>query len=276
VLRAIFVVLLVLAALPASAAAHGGTGMPAATDTRVSVTAIAPAVPGLRAHVVGNDFQLRLKLPGSADVVVNRTAGGRPLHARGGTLTWRDDRLRHPLPDGTIQIGFTVAGAPVMVDLVSRRGADPSPWPALALGLLALALGILRPRLATSLAVAAFVVMLVGAAGGLLEGRGTVAAGAACVVVVLLSALAPLVIAAVPERFRALTAGALAATALLLAMAQVPMLYRAFPVSVLPDTLARVLEALALALAAGGLAAAVATRPWRLFEPEDAGITPAG
>ncbi len=274
--RALLPVVLLLAVLPASASAHGGTGMPSATETLVRVAAVTPAVDGLRAGVVGNDFQLRLQLPDGADAVVNRTGGERPLQARGGTLTWRDDRLRHPLPDGSVQIGFTLAGAPVVVDLVSRTGARPSPWPVLVLGALALLAGILRPRLATALAVSSFAVMLVGAAGGLLEGRGTVAAGVASVVVVVLSALAVLVIAAVPERFRTLAAGGLAATSLLLALAQLPMLYRAYPVSVLPDGLARALEALALALALGALAAVVAARPWLLLEQDEAGITPVG
>ncbi len=84
-------------------------------------------------------------------------------------------------------------------------------------------------------------------------------------VVLVLSLLAAQVLAAVPERFRQLTAGALAASSLLLAMAQVPMLYRAFPVSVLPSTAAVVLEALALALALGALTAVAVSRPWRAF-----------
>jgi len=46
-------------------------------------------------------------------------------------------------------------------------------------------------------------------------------------------------------------------------MAQVPMLYKAFPVSVLPDRAAWLLEALALALAVGALTAVAVARPWR-------------
>jgi hypothetical protein len=274
--RASLIVLSLLLVLPASAAAHGGTGMPSATDARVTVQAITPAVVGLEASVLANDFQLRLRVPAGEDVTVNRTAGGRPLHARGGTLTWREHRLRHPAPDGTLQIGFTLAGAPVLVDLVSRRGTAPSPWLPLLAGVLALAVGILRPRLAPLLAVGAFVVMLVGAAGGLLEGRGTAAAVAASVTVILLAALSTLALAAVPERFRILAAGAVAATALLLAMAQLPMLYRAFPVSALPDAIAQTVEALALALALGALAAVGAARPWHVFEEPAVGITPVG
>jgi hypothetical protein len=67
-----------------------------------------------------------------------------------------------------------------------------------------------------------------------------------------------------------------AATALLLAMAQLPMLYRAFPVSALPDAVAQTVEALALALALGALAAVGAARPWRVFEEPAVGITPVG
>jgi hypothetical protein len=274
--RALGILPLLLLGLPAPASAHGGAGMPSASDTRVTVQSISPAVAGLRAQVIANDFELRLQLPEGADVTVNRTAGGRPLRASGGTLTWREHRLGHPAPDGTLQIGFTLAGAPVLLDLVSRRGTAPSPWLPLLAGVLALALGVLRPRLAPSLAVGAFVVMLVGAAGGLLEGRGTAAAAAAGVTVVLVSALAALVVAAVAERFRILAAGGVAASALLLAMAQLPMLYRAFPVSALPDTLARTVEAVALALALGALAAVGAARPWRAFEEPGAGITPLG
>jgi len=83
------------------------------------------------------------------------------------------------------------------------------------------------------------------------------------VVVLVLSVLAAQALAAVPERFRQLAAGGLAATALLLAMAQVPMLYRAFPVSVLPDRAAWLLQAIALALAVGALTAVAVARPWR-------------
>jgi hypothetical protein len=274
--RRAILVLLVPLLVPATAAAHGGTGMPSATETRVTVTAITPAVAGLRAVVLGNDFQLRLHLPPGADATVNRTAGARPLHARGGTLTWREHRLRHPRPDGRLQIGFTLAGAPVLIDLRSTRGTVPSPWPPVLLCVIALIVGILRPRWASGIAVSAFAAMLAGAAGGLLEGRGTVAAGVAGVLVLLLSFGSAMTIAAMPERFRALTAGAFAATALLLAMAQVPMLFRAFPVSVLPDAGARALEAVALALAAGALAAVIAARPWQAFEEDDVGITPVG
>ena len=60
-----------------------------------------------------------------------------------------------------------------------------------------------------------------------------------CAAVVVASIAAVLTIAAVPEKFRALTAGAFAATALLLAMAQVPILYRSYPVSEMPDVVAR-------------------------------------
>ncbi len=73
----------------------------------------------------------------------------------------------------------------------------------------------------------AFVAMLLGAAGGLVEGRGAVSAVVVCVAVIVLSAVPVLALAAVPVRFHSLTAGAFAAVALLLAMAQVPMLYRA-------------------------------------------------
>ena len=128
---------------------------------------------------------------------------------------------------------------------------------------MAAAIGAWRPRLSSALAVSAFAVMLIGAAGGLLVGRGVGAAIAACVVVLVLSLLAAQALAAVPERFRQLAAGALAATSLLLAMAQVPMLYRAFPVSVLPDRAAWLLEAVALALAVGALTAVAVARPWR-------------
>ncbi len=250
--------------------------MPAATATRVTVVSITPAVAGLSAEVIGNDFELRLHLPDGAEVTVNRSAGERPLRAVGGTLTWREHRLRHPLPDGTLQIGLTLAGEPVVIDLRSRRGSAPSPWPPLVLGLIALAVGILRPRWAAGLAVGAFVAMLLGAAGGFLEGRGVLAAVVLCVVVTGLSAAAVLAIAAVPARFRSLTAGAVAAVALLLAMAQVPMLYRAYPVSALPDVVAHGLETVALALAVAALAAVVAGRPWRAFEGDDAGVPPAG
>jgi hypothetical protein len=261
--RRALVVLIVLLAVPAQAAAHGGTGMPSATSTKVTVTDIAPAVPGLTATVVGNDFQVRLRLPPGAVVTVPRIGGARPLHATGGTLTWRDDRLRHPHPDGTVQIGFTLNGEPVVVGFASRRGSAPSPWPPLLLAAAAITLGALRPRLGPALAVAAFAVMLTGAAGGLLVGRGVVGAIVAVVVVLPLSLLAAQALAAVPQRFRQLTAGALAASSLLLAMAQVPMLYRAFPVSVVPAGAAVVLEALALALALGALTAVAVSRPWR-------------
>ena len=252
-----------LLALPAQAAAHGGTGMPSATATKVVVTAIAPPVPGLGAEVVGNDFQVRLRVPHDADVTVDRIGGARPLHAHGGTLTWRDDRLRHPRPDGSVQIGFTINGAPVVVDFLSAKGQAPAPWVPLLLAAMAAAIGAWRPRLSSALAVSAFAVMLIGAAGGLLVGRGVGAAIAACVVVLVLSLLAAQALAAVPERFRQLAAGGLAATSLLLAMAQVPMLYRAFPVSVLPDRAAWLLEAVALALAVGALTAVAVARPWR-------------
>jgi hypothetical protein len=262
--------------VPATAAAHGGTGMPAATDTKVVVVAITPAVPGLRAVVIGNDFDLRLYLPDGAEVVVNRTGGARPLRQTGGTLTWREHRLRHPLPDGTLQIGFTLAGRPVVLDLESRRGTAPSPWPPIVLVAAALVAGLLRPRWAPGLAVGAFVAMLIGAAGGLVEGRGALSAVVLCVAVIVLSAVPVLAIAAVPERFRSLTAGAFAATALLLTMAQVPMLYRAYPVSAMPDAVARGLEAVSLALAIGALAAVIAGRPWRAFEEDDPGLPPLG
>jgi hypothetical protein len=144
------------------------------------------------------------------------------------------------------------------------------------LAAVALVAGLLRPRWAPGLAVGAFVAMLLGAAGGLVEGRGAVAAVVLCVGVIVLSALPVLAIAAVPERFRSLTAGAFAATALLLAMAQVPMLYRAYPVSAMPDTVARGLESVALALAIGALAAVIAGRPWRAFEEDDPGLPPVG
>jgi hypothetical protein len=111
--------------------------------------------------------------------------------------------------------------------------------------------------------VSAFAVMLIGAAGGLLVGRGVGAAIAACVVVLVLAVLAVQALLAVPERFRQLAAGGLAATSLLLAMAQLPMLYRAFPVSVLPDRVAWLLQAVALALAVGALTAVAVARPWR-------------
>jgi hypothetical protein len=252
-----------LLALPAQASAHGGTGMPSATATRVVVTGIAPAVPGLAAEVVGNDFQVRLRLPRDAQVTVDRIGGARPLRARGGTLTWRDDRLRHPRPDGSVQIGFTVDGTPVVVGFASRKGDDPAPWVPLLLALVAAGAGARWPRASSALAVSAFATMLIGAAGGLLVGRGVGAAIAACVVVLVLSLLAAQALAAVPERFRQLAAGGLAGTSLLLAMAQVPMLYRAFPVSVLPDRAAWLLEAVALALAVGALTAVAVARPWR-------------
>lgn len=274
--RRALLALVVLLLVPATAAAHGGTGMPAATDTRVTVVAITPASPGLRAVVVGNDFDLRLYLPDGAEVIVNRTAGARPLRQTGGTLTWREHRLRHPLPDGRLQIGFTLAGTPVVLDLASRRGTAPSPWPPIVLGVVALVTGLLRPRWAPGLAVGAFVTMLIGAAGGLIEGRGAIAAVVLCVAVIVLSALPVLAIAAVPERFGSLTAGACAATALLLVMAQVPMLYRAYPVSAMPDVVARGLEAVALALAVGALAAVIAGRPWRAFEEDDPVVPPVG
>lgn len=258
--------LAVLLALPGAASAHGGTGMPSATDSRVVVTAVAPAVPGLRAEVVGNDFQLRLRLPAGAAVTVNRSAGERPIRATGGTLTWREHRLRHPAPDGTLQIGFTLDGSPVVVDLLSRRGAAPSPWPAVLLAAALVLLGALRPRLVSVLAVAAFGVMLVGAAGGIMVGRGTTAAVVAAAVVALLALAIALGLAAVPARFRPLAAGGVAATALLFVMAQTPMLYRPFPVSAFGDTTARAVTALALALALGALAAVAASRPWRAFE----------
>ncbi len=274
--RRALLALVVLLLVPATAAAHGGNGMPAATETRVTVVAITPAVPGLRAEVVGNDFQLRLYLPDGAEAIVNRTAGARPLRQTGGTLTWREHRLRHALPDGRLQIGLTLAGTPVVIDLVSRRSDAPSPWPAIVLGVVAIIAGLLRPRWAPGLAVGAFVTMLLGAAGGLVEGRGALAAVILCAAVIVLSALPVLAIAAVPERFRSLTAGAFAATALLLAMAQVPMLYRAYPVSAMPDTVARGLEAVALALSVGALAAVIAGRPWRAFEDDDPGVPPVG
>ena len=261
---------------PATAAAHGGTGMPAATETRVAVVAITPSVAGLDVQVIGNDFELRLRLPDGADATVNRTAGAKPLHQRGGTLTGREHRLRHPTPDGRLQIGFTLNGKAVLIDLASRRGPSPSPWPPIVLGVIALIVGLLRPGWAAALAVSAFVAMLLGAAGGLIEGRGLLAAILLCVAVIVLSALPVLAIAAVPERFRSLTAGAFAATALLLTMAQVPMLYRAYPVSALPDVVARGLEAVSLALAVGALAAVVASRPWRAFEEDDASLPPVG
>jgi len=263
VLRRALVAMLLLLALPTQAAAHGGTGMPAATSAKVVVTGIEPAVPGLGAQVVGNDFQVRLRLPADAAVTVPRIGGKPPLHTRGGTLTWRDDRLRHPRPDGSVQIGFTLAGAPVVVSFASHRGSAPAPWVPLLLTLLVAALGAWRPRLSSALAVSAFAVMLIGAAGGLLVGRGVGAAIAAVIVVLVLSLLAAQALAAVPERFRQLAAGGLAATSLLLAMAQVPMLYKAFPVSVLPDRAAWLLEALALALAVGALTAVAVARPWR-------------
>jgi hypothetical protein len=144
------------------------------------------------------------------------------------------------------------------------------------LGAVAVIAGLLRPRWAPGLSVGAFVTMLLGAAGGLVEGRGALAAVILCAAVIVLSALPVLAIAAVPERFRSLTAGAFAATALLLAMAQVPMLYRAYPVSAMPDTVARGLEAVALALSVGALAAVIAGRPWRAFEDDDPGVPPVG
>jgi hypothetical protein len=260
--RALVVLALLVLSLPAPASAHGGTGMPSATARKVVVTGIAPAVPGLVAEVVGNDFQVRLRIPDDADVTVERV-GAKPLHARGGTLTWRDDRLRHPRPDGSVQIGFTVGGTPVVVSFASRKESAPAPWIPLLLTALAIAAGARRPALSSPFAVSAFAVMLIGAAGGLLVGRGVGAAVAACVVVLVLSVLAAQALAAVPERFRQLAAGGLAATALLLAMAQVPMLYRAFPVSVLPDRAAWLLQALALALAVGALTAVAVARPWR-------------
>ena len=97
-----------------------------------------------------------------------------------------------------------------------------------------------------------------------------------CIAVIVLSALPVLAIAAVPERFRSLTAGAFAATALLLTMAQVPMLYRAYPVSAMPDPVARGLETVAMALAIGALAAVIAGRPWRAFEDDDVGLPGVG
>ncbi len=273
---ALVLALVVPLLVPATAAAHGGTGMPAATESQVTVVAITPAVPGLRAAVIGNDFELRLHLPEGAEVIVNRTAGARPLRQTGGTLTWRDHRLRHPLPNGRLQIGFTLAGTPVVLDLQSRRGKPPSPWPPIVLGAVTLVAGLWRPRWAPSLAVGAFVAMLLGAAGGLVEGRGVTAAVVLCGAVIVLSALPVLAIAAVPERLRSLTAGAFASTALLLAMAQVPMLYRAHPVSALPGPVARGLESVALALAMGALAAVVAGRPWRAFEVDEGGVPPVG
>lgn len=273
--RRALLVLAVLSLAPATAAAHGGTGMPSATDTRVSVVAITPAVAGLRVQVIANDFQLRLHLPDEAEVTVNRPAA-RPLHARGGTLTWREHRLRHALPDGSLQIGFTLAGKPVVINLHSESGDEPSPWPPLVLGLIAIAVGILRPRWVTGLAVGAFVAMLLGALGGLTEGRGAISAVALCVVGIVLSAACVLTIVAVPERYRALAAGGFAATALLLAMAQLPMLYRAYPVSEMPDAVARGLESLTLALALGALAAVVAGRPWLAFEDDDVVLPPVG
>jgi hypothetical protein len=262
--------------VPPTAAAHGGTGMPSATATRVTVVSITPAVAGLSAEVIGNDFELRLHLPDGAEVTVNRTAGLKPLHQVGGTLTWREHRLRHPAPDGRLQIGFTLAGQPVVIDLLSQRGKAPSPWPAVVLAAIALVTGILRPRWAAGLSVGAFVAMLLGAAGGLIEGRGPIAAVGLCIAVIVLSALPVLAIAAVPERFRSLTAGAFAATALLLTMAQVPMLYRAYPVSAMPDAVAWGLETVAMALAIGALAAVIAGRPWRAFEDDDVGLPPVG
>lgn len=265
--------LLVLLLVPGGASAHGGTGMPSATETRVTVVAITPPVPGLRVDVIGNDFELRLHLPAAAELTLDRPGGLQPLHQTGGTITYREHRLRHPLPNGALQIGFTLRGAPVLVDLRLRRGRTPSPWPPIALGVVALAVGILRPRWAAGLAVSAFLFMLLGSAGGLIEGRGVIAAIAACIALVVLTACSVLTIAAVPERFRTLTAGAFAATALLLTMAQVPMLYRAYPVSALPDAVARAVEAVSVAVAVAALAAVVAGRPWRAFE-EDGGVLP--
>lgn len=249
--------------------------MPAATETRVTAAAITPAVPGLRAEVIGNDFELRLHLPDGAEVTVNR-AGARPLHQVGGTLTWREHRLRHPRPDGTLQIGLTLAGKPVVLDLVSQRREAPSPWPPIVLAVVAVAVGLLRPRWAPALAVGAFVAMLLGAAGGLVEGRGAVSAVVVCIAVIVLSAVPVLALAAVPVRFQSLTAGAFAAVALLLAMAQVPMLYRPYPVSAMPDVVAHGVEVVTMALAMGALAAVVAARPWRAFEPDDPGLPPVG
>ena len=197
-----------------------------------------PPVPGLGAEVIGNDFELRLRLPDGADVTVNRIGGARPLHARGGTLTWREHRLRHPRPDGSCRSASRSTARPWWSTCSAARGSAPAPWvPLAAGGDRAAAIGAWRPRLAS------------GAGRERVRGdadrRGRRAAGRArgggggrrCVVVLVLSLLAALALAAVPERFRQLTAGGLAATSLLLAMAQVPMLYRAFPVSVLPDAL---------------------------------------
>ena len=44
----------------------------------------------------------------------------------------------------------------------------------------------------------------------------------------------------------------------------------------MPDTVARGLEAVALALSVGALAAVIAGRPWRAFEDDDPGVPPVG
>ena len=139
-------------------------------------SAITPAVAGLGAEVIGNDFELRLHLPDGAEVTVNRTAGARPLHQRGGTLTWREHRLRHPTAGrhGCRSASRWPASPSCSTWSASaarrrrrgRRSCSPSSRSASAL---------LRPRLGAGASpVGAFVAMLLGAAGGLIEGRGAV------------------------------------------------------------------------------------------------------
>jgi hypothetical protein len=61
---------LVVLAVPAAAAAHGGRGRPAATAYRARVTAVSPAVPGLAARVLDGDLRLRLRVSRTLVVTV--------------------------------------------------------------------------------------------------------------------------------------------------------------------------------------------------------------
>jgi hypothetical protein len=191
----------------------------------------------------------------------------------GPAYTWHEHRLA---PRAGQRLPFAVPlrvdGRAVSVRGARVRGARPplleTAGVVATLVAVGLADGLLRRgRLAVPLALGALAAMLVALAGAILadpsSALATVGVPAAAVVVAVAVALG---LALVPSRYLLLAAAATGGSALLLAAGQAAVLVRAYPVSALPDWLARTATAAAIGAGLGAIAAALAQRPWRLLE----------
>ena len=191
----------------------------------------------------------------------------------GPAYAWHEHRLA-PRPGARVQfaIPLRVDGRAVAVRGERVRGARPplaeTAGAAAVLLLAGLADGLRRRgRLAVPLALGALAAMLVSLGGAILADPASTAAAVGVPAAALgLLALVALGLAVVPERYLLLAAAATGGSAVLLAAGQAAVLVLAYPVSALPDWLARTATAAAIGAGLGAIAATLVQRPWRLLE----------